>query len=46
MKGVEGAYLHATALDRRRALVGLWADYCMGAMGGDNVIALDEQRRA
>ena len=45
--GVEGAYRRGTALDRRRQLMSLWSDYCMGAAGtGADIVAFPAARTA
>jgi hypothetical protein len=38
--GVEGAYRRSDALEKRRALLGAWADYIEGGTATSNVISI------
>ena len=43
--GVEGAYRRSDALEKRRALLGAWANYIQGGMGKANVIPMISMSR-
>jgi hypothetical protein len=39
-KGVAKAYRRTEAIEKRRSLLQLWANYCADAMSDDNVVAV------